>query len=311
MTQEAIELAGRPPRWRWSYAARQRLLAWAMIVPAFIVVFALILMPVVRAFWMSLHIIDLKRPALGQPFVGLENYIDIFQDSFFWASVYRTVYFMVVSIAFELVIGIAVALLLNQEFKGRGFLRAIILIPWALPITIDAIMWKWILNPTYGALNSLLWQLGLIDSYRSWLSHPVGALNMVIVADIWKVTPLVVLLTLAALQTIPTHLYEAALVDGANRWYSFWHITLPLLRPALTIILVIRTMDAFKVFDIIYIMTSGGPSDGTKVIAYYTYLEAFSYLRFGRGAALAYLMTLFILFLAYLYVRMVNRETEY
>ena len=311
MTHEVIELAGRPSRRRWSYIARERLLAWAMIVPAFIVVFALILMPVVRAFWMSLHIIDLKRPALGQPFVGLENYIDIFQDSLFWASVYRTVYFMVVSIAFELVIGIAVALLLNQEFKGRGLLRAIILIPWALPITIDAIMWKWILNPSYGAFNSLLWQLGLIDSYRAWLSHPFGALNMVIVADMWKVTPLVVLLILAALQTIPTHLYEAAVVDGANRWYSFWHITLPLLRPALTITLVIRTMDAFKVFDIIYIMTSGGPSDGTKVIAYYTYLEAFSYLRFGRAAALAYLMTLFILVLAYFYVRMVNQETEY
>lgn len=311
MTQEVIELAGQPSRRRWSYAARERLLAWAMIVPAFIVVFALILMPVLRAFWMSLHIIDLKRPALGQPFVGLENYIDIFQDSFFWASVYRTVYFMVVSIAIELVLGIAVALLLHQEFKGRGFLRAIILIPWALPITIDAIMWKWILNPSYGALNSLLWQLGLIDSYRAWLSRPFEALNMVILADIWKVTPLVVLLVLAALQTIPTHLYEAAVVDGANRWYSFWHITLPLLRPALTIILVIRSMDAFKVFDIIYIMTSGGPSDGTKVIAYYTYLEAFSYLRFGRGAALAYLMTLFILVLAYFYVRMVNRETEY
>ena len=134
---------------------------------------------------------------------------------------------------------------------------------------------------------------------------------MVMVADIWKVTPLVVLITLAALQTIPDTLYEAAVVDGANRWYKLWHITLPLLRPALTIILVIRTMDAFKVFDIIYIMTSGGPSDGTKVIAFFTYLEAFSYLRLGRGAALAYLMTLFIAFMAFVYVRLINRETEY
>lgn len=315
MTDKVTELSAigsrRPSRWHWSYATTERLLAWALIVPAFIVVFALIFMPIVRAFWMSLHIIDLKRPALGQPFVGLANYIDIFQDSFFWASVNRTTYFMVVSIAIELVIGIAVALLLNQEFKGRGLLRAIILIPWALPITIDAIMWKWILNPSYGALNSLLWQLGIIDSYRSWLSDPFGALNMVILADIWKVTPLVVLLVLAALQTIPKSLYEAAVVDGANRWYNFWHITIPLLRPTLAIVLVIRTMDAFKVFDIIYIMTSGGPSDGTKVIAYYTYLEAFSFLRFGRGAALAYLMTIFILFLAFIYVRLIHRETEY
>jgi len=287
------------------------MLAWGLIAPAFIVVFALIFMPIMRAFWMSLHTIDLKRPALGQPFIGLENYIDILQDSLFRAAVGPTTYFREVSVALELVLGIAIALLLNQSFKGRGLLRAIILIPWALPITIDAIMWKWILNANYGALNSLLWQLGLIESYRAWLSDPFGALNMVILADVWKVTPLVVLLTLAALQTIPKSLYEAAVVDGAGRWYSFWHITLPLLRPTLTIVLVIRTMDAFKVFDIIYIMTSGGPSDGTKVIAYYTYLESFSYLRFGRGAALAYLMTFFIAIMAFVYIRLVSRETEY
>lgn len=282
-----------------------------MIIPAFIVVFALIFVPIVRAFWMSLHIIDLKRPALGQPFVGLENYISIFQDHFFWASIGRTTYFMVVSIAIELVIGIGVALLLNQEFRGRNILRVLILIPWALPITIDAIMWKWIFNPNYGALNSLLTQLGIIENYRPWLSDPFGALNMVIVADMWKVTPLVVLLTLASLQTIPKTLYEAAVVDGANRWYNFWHITLPLLKPTIAIVLVIRTMDAFKVFDIIYIMTSGGPSDGTKVIAYFTYLEAFSFLRFGRGAALAYLMTGFIAVMAFLYIRLLSEEIEY
>lgn len=290
---------------------QDRWLAWALIMPAFIAVFALILLPILRAFWMSLHTIDLKRPDLGQPFVGLANYINIFQDSYFWASVGRTLYFMVASIAIEVVIGIAIALLLDRQFKGRGLLRAIVLIPWALPITIDAIMWKWILNPTYGSLNSLLWQFGLIQSYQAWLSNAFSALNMVILADVWKVTPLVILLTLAALQTIPRHLYEAAVVDGASRWYSFWHITLPLLRPTLAIVLVIRSMDAFKVFDIIYIMTSGGPSDGTKVIAYYTYLEAFSFLRFGRGAALAYLMTVFIAIFAFIYIRLINRETEY
>lgn len=299
-------------RSRWRRALSQdRWLGWVLIIPAFIVVFALIFVPIVRAFWMSLHIIDLKRPALGQPFVGLENYISIFQDHFFWASIGRTTYFMVVSIAIELVIGIGVALLLNQEFRGRNILRVLILIPWALPITIDAIMWKWIFNPNYGALNSLLTQLGIIENYRPWLSDPFGALNMVIVADMWKVTPLVVLLTLASLQTIPKTLYEAAVVDGANRWYNFWHITLPLLKPTIAIVLVIRTMDAFKVFDIIYIMTSGGPSDGTKVIAYFTYLEAFSFLRFGRGAALAYLMTGFIAVMAFLYIRLLSEEIEY
>jgi ABC-type sugar transport system permease subunit len=294
-----------------THIRRERLLSWAMITPAFIIVLTLIFIPVVRAGWMSLHIIDLKQPHLGTPFVGLGNYFDIFQDARFWASVGRTVYFMVVSISIEVVIGVAVAMLLNQQFRGRGFLRALILVPWALPITIDAIMWKWIYNPNYGALNSLLWQLGIIDSYKTWLSTPMTALNMVILADVWKVTPLVILLVLAALQTIPPHLYEAAVVDGAGRWYSFWHITLPLLRPTLAIVLVIRTMDAFKVFDIIYIMTRGGPSDGTKVIAYYSYLEAFSYLRFGRGAALAVFMTLAIGAMAVVYIKLISHETEF
>ena len=294
-----------------SYLTRERRLAWLLIAPSFIVVFALVLLPIVRAGWMSLHSINLKRPAQGQPFVGLDNYIEIFRDPSFWQSTGRTLYFLVVSISVEVVIGVAVAVLLNQEFRGRGLLRAIVLIPWALPITVDAMMWLWILNPTYGALNSLLWQLGLIDSYRTWLSSPWTAMNMVILADVWKVTPLVVLLTLASLQTIPPTLYEAAKVDGAGAWRSFWRITIPLLRPALAIVLVIRSMDAFRVFDIIYIMTAGGPSDGTKVISYYTYLEAFSFLRMGRASALAYLMTIVIILMAALYIRLVNRETEY
>jgi ABC-type sugar transport system permease subunit len=309
MTAPASAAARR--RFHWSYAARERLLAWLLIVPSFVVVFALILVPIVRALWMSLHRIDLKRPALGQPFIGLDNYVDIFQDPYFWASIGRTLYFMGVSIVLELVFGIAIAILLNQHFRGRGILRALVLIPWALPITIDAIMWKWIFNPTYGALNSLLYQVGLIQEYRTWLSTPWSAMNVVILADVWKVTPVVILLTLAALQTIPPDLYEAAMVDGAHAWGRFWHVTLPLLRPTLAIVLVIRSMDAFKVFDIIYIMTSGGPSDGTKVIAYYTYLEAFSFLRMGRGAALAWVITAIIAVMAFVYIRLVNRKVEY
>ena len=291
---------------------RERWLAWALIAPSLVVVFALILVPILRAAWMSLHVIDLKRPLIGTPFVGLGNYIEILQNKYFWASVGRTFYFMVVSILVESILGIAIAQLLNVEFKGRALVRTLILVPWALPITIDAIMWKWIFNPNYGAFNSLLYQLGLISDYRTWLSTPNSAMNVVIIADVWKVTPLVILLTLAALQTIPAELYEAAMIDGASRWRSFWNVTFPLLIPTLVIVLVVRTMDAFKVFDIIYIMTSGGPADGTKVIAYYTYIEAFSYLRMGTGAALAYLMTIFIGLMAFAYIRvMKNREVEY
>ncbi len=294
-----------------SYLVRERWLAWLLILPSFVVVFALVLIPIVRAFWMSLHQINLKQPAQGQPFIGLGNYINIFQDPYFWATISRTLYFLVVSVTVELVVGVAVAMLLNEEFRGRGVLRAMVLIPWALPVTIVAIMWLWIVNPSYGALNSLLWQLGIISEYQTWLSSPTSAMHVVILADVWKVTPLVILLTLAGLQTIPPTLYEAARVDGAGSWRAFWGITLPLLRPSLVIILVIRSMDAFRVFDIIYIMTGGGPSDGTKVISYYTYIEAFSFLRMGRGAALAYIITIVVGLMAWLYITLLNRETEY
>ena len=298
------------PRRRWRFK-KDQLTAWLFVLPAFLIVFVLILGPITRAAWMSLHIIDLKRPALGQPFVGLENYINILKDPYFWDSMGRTAYFLFVSIAVEMVLGVSIALLLNRRFWGRSALRAIILIPWALPITIDAIMWKWIFNANYGALNALLTQLGLAHKYQAWLSNPATAMNTVIVADVWKVTPLVVLLGLAALQTIPPSLYEAAVVDGANRWKSFWRITLPLMMPQLLIVLLVRSMDAFRVFDIIYIMTSGGPADSTKVISYFTYLEAFSYMRQGRAAALTYLMTFFIAILAFIYIRLLNREVEY
>jgi ABC-type sugar transport system permease subunit len=295
----------------YRFITSDRFLAWALIIPSLVVVFALIFVPILRAFWMSLHQYSLKRPDIGMLFIGLGNYVDIMSDPYFWASIGRTFYFMVVSIALELVLGMGTALLLNREFHGRAFVRTLILIPWALPITIDAAMWLWIFNPTYGALNSLLWQLGIIDSYRLWLSTPLSAMHVVILADVWKVTPLVVLLTLAALQVIPKELYEAAMIDGAGRWNSFLRITLPLLMPTIVVTLVIRTMDAFKVFDIIYIMTSGGPSDGTKVISYLTYQEAFTYLNFGRGSALAYLMTLFIAVMAFTYIKVLHREVEY
>ncbi len=286
----------------------ERCLAWGLILPALIVIFALILIPIVRAAWMSLHIIDLKRSIIGMPFVGLGNYVEIFQNEYFWGSVGRTFYFMTISIFIEIVLGIAVAQLLNIEFKGRSIVRSLILLPWALPITIDAVMWKWFFNPSYGAFNSLLFQLGLINEYQTWLSNPFSAMNVIIIADVWKVTPVVVLLALAALQAIPKELYEAAMMDGSSSWNSFWHLTFPLLIPSLTIVLLVRTMDAFKVFDIIYIMTSGGPADGTKVIAYYTYIEAFSYLRLGTGSALAYLMTIFIGIIAIVYIRVMKKH---
>ncbi|NPV53376.1 MAG: sugar ABC transporter permease [Firmicutes bacterium] len=286
-------------------------LAFWLILPSILVIFPLIIYPIFSSLHLSFFTKELTNPFIGTPFVGLRNYIDILRDAAFWSSFWKTVYFTVVSISLEVVLGVAVSLLLNEKFAGRGVLRSLILVPWALPVTVNGIMWKWILNSSYGALNSLLYQLGLISSYRAWLSEPFMAMNMAIVAEVWKVTPLVVLLLLAALQTIPHQLYEAATVDGASAWRKFRHITLPLLQPTILIILVLRTLDAFKVFDLIFVMTRGGPANGTMVLSYFTYIRAFRFLNFGQGAALSYVITLFIGLIALLYTRVMRSDIEY
>jgi multiple sugar transport system permease protein/N,N'-diacetylchitobiose transport system permease protein len=200
---------------------------------------------------------------------------------------------------------------MNVQFRGRWLLRSIMVLPWALPTIVNGTMWRWIFNPDYGALNALLTQLHILSHYRSWLGSPSLALNMVVLADVWKNTPLAAFLVLAGLQTIPKELFEAARVDGAGPIRTFFRVTLPLLRPTILIILVVRTIEAFKVFDIIYVMTRGGPANGTQTVAYYAYLQAFSNQLFGYGAALAYMMALFILGIALVYIRLLRQEVEF
>ncbi|WP_369017598.1 sugar ABC transporter permease [Thermatribacter velox] len=294
-----------------SFRRKEAYFAWLLILPAFVFIGIIIFYPMALSFYMSLFQIDLTRRAMGTPFVGLRNYLEILKSSYFWESMGRTAYFTVVSIALEMVAGFLIALLLNEKFRGRGMLRSLLLLPWALPITVDAIMWKWIFNANYGAFNALLTQIGILDSYRPWLTNPWSAMHCVIIADVWKVTPLVALLLLAGLQTIPRELYEAAVVDGAT-WRSYlFRILIPLLTPTFLVVLVLRTLDAFRVFDIIYIMTQGGPANATKVISFLTYQEAFKFLHFGRGAALAYIITLVVALLALMYTRTMRRQIEY
>uniref|UniRef100_A0A7V4WMJ0 Sugar ABC transporter permease n=1 Tax=Candidatus Caldatribacterium saccharofermentans TaxID=1454753 RepID=A0A7V4WMJ0_9BACT len=290
---------------------RETAFAWALILPSFVFIGVIIFYPMGLSLRLSLFQVDLTRRGAGTPFVGLANYIDILKSGYFWSSVGRTAYFTVVSIAIEMVLGLFIALLLNEKFRGRGILRSLLLLPWALPITVDAIMWKWIFNANYGAFNALLQQLGLIEKYQPWLTRPWSAMHCVIAADVWKVTPLVALLLLAGLQTIPRELYEAAEVDGAGWFRSLWKITIPLLGPTMTVVLVLRTLDAFRVFDIVYVMTQGGPANATKVISFLTYQEAFKFLHFSRGAALSYLITLIVAVLALLYTRAMKRQIEY
>ena len=244
----------------------------------------------------------------GDHYVWLDNYLYALTDQDFRAAFARTLYFTVVSVAIEGAIGVLVALLLNQRFVGRNVLRVLVILPWALPTIVNAMMWRLNFNPDYGSVNALLSQLGLIDSYRSWLGSPDSALHAVMLADIWKNYPLVTLLVLAALQSVPDDLYEAARLDGASAWRRFRAITFPAIVGPLGVALVLRTLAAVKVFAIIYVMTRGGPLDSTKTLSFFVYQESFSYLRAGSGAAYAMLMSLMCAVLIALYLFLLLRQ---
>ncbi|MDR6971716.1 sugar ABC transporter permease [Leifsonia shinshuensis] len=282
-------------------------LAFWLLLPAAIAVFGVIVYPILRTLLISFFEVN-SALATDTPFVGLQNYIDTLTAPGFWAAMGRTLYFTLVSTALELVLGLIVAGLLNAKLRARWLFRAVVIIPWAIPTIVNAAMWKGIFNAQYGALNAALTQLGIIDQYQAWLGDPTLALNMVIVADVWKTTPLVAFFLLAGLTSIPSELYEAAKVDRASWPRIFRTIVLPMLVPSISIVLVLRTVEAFKVFDIIYAMTRGGPVNGTQTIAYYAYTTAFSDQNFGVGAALSYIIVLVILALTFVYLRMLRRS---
>lgn len=287
---------------------RERRQAWVLLAPMLIVMGLLTAWPLLRTIWLSFTDAGLIGSGSVPGYVGLENYRYALSDPDFRAAIGRTLYFTVASVALEGIIGVLVALLLNQRFVGRTALRVLVILPWALPTIVNAMMWRLNFNPDYGSVNALLTQLHLIDGYRSWLGSPDSALNAVMLADVWKNYPLVTLLVLAALQSIPDDLYEAARLDGGSAWRRFRAITFPAIAGALSVALVLRTIDAFKVFDIIYVMTRGGPVDSTKTLSFYVYQESFSYLRAGSGAAYAILMTIMCSVLITLYLTLLLHQ---
>ena len=277
-----------------------------MIAPAALVILVVAVIPLARALWMSLFSIILIHPD-AQPFVGLDNYLTQLTSPDFWAAAERSLFFTIVSTGIELLLGLGLALLMDQPLRLRWILRGLVILPWALPGVSNALMWRWIDQAQYGALNALLTQVGLTSSYINWLGDPHLAMFMVIIADVYKNTPLVALLLLAALQTVPREPVEAALVDGAGRIQTFRYIVLPWITPVILVALVLRTMDAFKIFDTIWIMTKGGPANATQTIGIYAYQTAFQSFNFGGGAALGYLIALLIIGLAAVYIRVLRQ----
>jgi multiple sugar transport system permease protein len=282
--------------------------AWALLLPLLVIILTVTGYPLISTLRLSFTDASLTGRHVAQHWVGFANYAYVFTDPDFGDAFRRTLYFTFVSVGIEILLGVLVALLLNREFAGRTIVRAIMVLPWALPTIVNAMMWRLIYNPEFGSLNALLSQLGLIDSYRSWLGTPGTAMNMVILADVWKNYPLVAIIVLAALQTIPRELYEAADIDGAGPWVKFWKVTFPAILGPLSVALILRMIEAFKVFDIIYLMTRGGPADTTKSVSFFVYQESFAYLRAGSGASYAVTVALTSALMIAIYIMLLRRQ---
>jgi ABC-type sugar transport system permease subunit len=280
-----------------------------LLLPSLLIILGITLQPILTTFYLSFFKTTLGK-ITPDIFVGLGNYINLLLDPLFWQTIQRTLYFTFVSVGLELVLGLAIAQLIHAHPPGWRFLRTSLIIPWAVPTIVNATMWRWIYNADYGALNGLLLNLGIIDKYIPWLTYPKTAMNLVILADIWHSVPFIALILQAALATLPAELEEAAAVDGANALKRFLLIRLPLLRSAILVALVIRTVEAFRVFDIIYVITNGGPAFGTVTVSFLTYLETFSYGNVGRGAAVSFLISAFTLAMAFIYIRLLYRPEE-
>ena len=284
---------------------RNREPVWQFLLPSFIIVGVFSLYPIFESFRLSFYRMILTLPWLGQKFVGWQNYADLVSDPVALSSFKTSVIFVAVTTPIEVLLGLAMALVLNESFRGRGWLRAVVLIPWAVPTVVASQMWRFIFNDRYGVFNYLLFG-DATQFYWAPLAEPGLALMSIMIADIWKTSAFAALIILAGLQGIPQELYEAANVDGASAWQKFRHITLPLIKPALLLALLFRTIDALKVFDLVFVMTQGGPADSTNVLQFYGYKKSFAEGMIGYGSAIAVAVFLVSLLLSLLYIRLLG-----
>jgi multiple sugar transport system permease protein len=297
---------------RWArlrrYGLNRHQLAWLLFLPSVLVLIGVLGYPAGRTVWISLHTDRLDMPWLGTPYVGLKNYTFILQQQDFWQSMSVSAYFTVGSVISELLLGLAVALVVNESFRGRGLMRAAMLVPWAIPAVISARLFAWMYSPGVGAFNALLNNLHIVNGPLDVLGSDTWAMPAVILADVWKNTPFIALLLLAGLQTIPSELYESARVDGAGTVQRFLYISLPLLRGSIVIALLFRTITAFLTFDLPFILTSGGPGTDTELLSLHAYRTLFSYVNFGRGSAMAVILALICFLMAAAYARQLTIE---
>jgi trehalose/maltose transport system permease protein len=287
---------------------RQTRLAWILVLPTLLVVALVAGYPLAQVFYYSFFKADIAF--VEQPkFIGFENYAFLFQDPDFRGALWNTLKFTFWSVSLETILGLAIALVIHSNFKGRGLVRTAILIPWAIPTVVSAKMWQWMLNDIYGVINVIGTKLGLFANKIAFLANPAYVLPSIIAVDVWKTTPFMALLLLAGLQLIPSEVYEAADIDGATKWQQFWTLTIPLLTPALVVALIFRTLDALRVFDVIQVMT--GVNSSTRSLAVYNRQTLIDFQDLGYGSAISVAILVIIMVFVIIYMRTiggVNRE---
>lgn len=290
------------------YQQRRRRIAWILVAPALLLLALAAGWPLVRTFFFSFTNAMLDNPSEYQ-MVGLANYYathngdssGVLVDPLWWQAVGNTLWFTVVSVGIELFLGMLLALLMNQKFRGQGLVRTAILVPWAIPTIVSAKMWGWMFHDQYGVVNDLLAKIFGYQAHLAWIAEPSLSMWAVVIADVWKTTPFMALMLLAALQLIPNDLYEAARVDGASPWQRFKRITLPLIMPAMVVALIFRVMDAMRIFDLIFVLTSN--SEATMSVSGYAREQIISYQDMGMGSAASVLVFMMVAGIAACFIR--------
>jgi ABC-type sugar transport system permease subunit len=305
-TSTGIE-SGLTPGNGLSAARRERLTGYALLLPTLAVLALVIVYPVLDGIRISL--MRMKLTSTSEPrYVWLGNYVDLFQDDKFWSTLRTTAVWTASNVVAQLVLGLALAVLLNEQLKARGLYRSIALIPYIVPSVAAALIWRWMYDGSAGIINAILYRTGVIDSYQQWLGEISTAMPAVIIESVWKGTPFVMILLLAGLQTIAPEYYEAAAIDGASAWQRFLQITLPLLRPSLAVATILTTVYTVNNFNAIWLMTQGGPLGSTEILFTWAYKLAFDRFDFGMAAAVSVVLFGILSIFAAIYIFLVERE---
>ena len=273
------------------------------IAPALAVLLALSIYPLLYSITISL-----QQETAGGVVWSLGNFSRLFSDNFFLTAMVHTFIYAAAALSCEFLLGLGLALLLNSKMRGRGLFRASLLVPMMLPAVVVGVVWRLMLNPDFGAINGTLRRFGINTESLTWTASPKLAMLSVIAVDVWQWTPFVFLVLLAGLQAIPEEPYEAALIDGSSRWQTFWHVTLPLLKPSILIVLLLRTMDLLRVFDQIFILTEGGPGFATETISLYIYRTAFRFFDFGYVAAMSFVLLALTNVISVIYIKFLRAK---